>query len=59
MTSDFFWPTDEQMARLQPFYPKSYGRPRVDGRRVTSSIIFINRHGLLLRRPTGLITDRR
>jgi len=59
MTSDFFWLTHEQMARLQPFYPKSYGRPRVDGLRVTSSIIFINRNGLLLRRTTGLITDRR
>lgn len=44
--SDLFWLTDEQMARLQPFFPKSHGRPRVDNRRVLSGIIFINRNGL-------------
>ncbi len=44
--SDLFWLTDEQMARLQPFFPRSHGRPRVDDRRVLSSIIFINRNGL-------------
>ena len=31
--SDLFWLTDEQMARLQPFFPLSHGRPRVDDRR--------------------------
>ncbi len=40
--SDLFWLTDEQMARLQPFFPRSHGRPRVDDRRVLSGIIFIN-----------------
>ena len=44
--SDLFWLTDEQMARLQPFFPRSPGRPRVDDRRVFSGIIFINRNGL-------------
>ena len=44
--SDLFWLTDEQMARLQPFFPQSHGRPRVDDRRVLSGIIFINRNGL-------------
>lgn len=44
--SDLFWLTDEQMARLQPFFPKSHGKPRVDDRRVLSGIIFINRNGL-------------
>ena len=34
------------MARLQPFFPKSHGKPRVDDRRVLSGIIFINRNGL-------------
>ncbi len=34
------------MARLQPFFPKSRGKPRVDDRRVLSGIIFINRNGL-------------
>ncbi len=27
--SDLFWLTDEQMERLQPFFPKSHGKPRV------------------------------
>jgi transposase len=44
--SDLFWLTDEQMARLQPFFPRSHGRPRVDDRRVLSGIIFVNRNGL-------------
>ena len=35
-----------QMARLQPFFPKSHGKPRVDDRRVLSGIIFINRNDL-------------
>ena len=34
--SNLFWLTDAQMARLQPFFPKSHGRPRVDDRRVLS-----------------------
>jgi transposase len=44
--SDLFWLTDPQMVRLEPFFPKSYGKPRVDHRRVLSGIIFINRNGL-------------
>ena len=44
--SDLYWLTDEQMARLQPFFPRSHGRPRVDDRRVLSGIIFVNRNGL-------------
>ncbi|MFY2822414.1 IS5 family transposase [Ruegeria sp. MALMAid1280] len=34
------------MARLEPYFPKSHGKPRVDDRRVLSGIIFINRNGL-------------
>ncbi len=34
------------MARLEPFFPESLGKPRVDDRRVLSGIIFINRNGL-------------
>ena len=44
--SDLFWLTDVQMARLEPCFPGSYGKPRVDDRRVLSGIIFINRNGL-------------
>lgn len=49
--SDLYWLTDEQIARLQiarlqPYFPKSQGRKRVDDRRVLSGIIFVNRNGL-------------
>ena len=44
--SNLFWLTEAQMARLEPFFPKSHGKPRVDDRRVLSGIIFINRNGL-------------
>ena len=44
--SNLFWLSDAQMARLEPYFPKSHGRPRVDDRRVLSGIIFINRNGL-------------
>jgi len=44
--SDLYWLTDEQMAKLSSFFPKSHGKPRVDDRRVLSGIIFINRNGL-------------
>ena len=37
--SDIFWLTDEQMAKLAPFFPKSHGKPRVDDRRVLSGIM--------------------
>ena len=41
--SDLYWLTDEQMAKLAPFLPKSHGKLRVDDKRVLSGIIFINR----------------
>ena len=44
--SNLFWLTEEQMARLQPYFPKSHCRQRVDDRRVLSGIIFVNRNGL-------------
>lgn len=44
--SDLFWLSDAQMARLEPLFSKSHGKPRVDDRRVLSGIIFINRNGL-------------
>ena len=43
--SNLFWLTDAQKARLEPFVPKSHGKPRVDDRRVLSGIIFISRNG--------------
>jgi transposase len=44
--SDLYWLNDAQMAKLEPFFPKSHGKPRVDDKRVLSGIIFINRNGL-------------
>lgn len=44
--SDLYWLSDEQMAKLVPFFPKSHGKPRVDDKGVLSGIIFINRNGL-------------
>jgi transposase len=46
MMSYLYWLTDEQMARLQLYFPKSHGRARVDDWRVSSGIIFVNRNGL-------------
>jgi transposase len=34
------------MARLEPYFPKSRGKPRVDDRWVLSGMIFVNRNGL-------------
>ena len=34
------------MERMEPFFPKIHGKPRVDDSRVLSGIIFINRNGL-------------
>lgn len=31
--SDLYWLTEEQMARLRPYFPKSHGKPRIDDRR--------------------------
>ena len=53
--SDLYWLTDEQMARLEPFFPKSHGKPRVDERRVlsgSSSSTATACAGEMRRRPT-------
>ena len=44
--SDLFWLSDAGMARLEPFFPKSHGKLRVDDWHVLSGIIFINRNDL-------------
>jgi putative transposase len=35
-----------QMRRIEPFFPRSRGLPRVDDRRVISGILYVIRHGL-------------
>ena len=42
---DLLWLTVAQMPRIELFFPKTHGRPRVDDRRVLSGIIFIDRNG--------------
>ena len=44
--SNLFWLTDAQMARPEPVFPKSHGKPRVDDRRGLPGIICIDRNGL-------------
>jgi len=44
--SDLYWLTDEQMAKLVPFFPKSHIKSQVDDKWALSGIIFINRNGL-------------
>jgi transposase len=47
------WLTDEQMARLRPYFPNSHGKPRVDERRVLSGVVFVNRNRLCWRDALG------
>lgn len=35
-----------QMKRIEPYFPLSHGRPRVDDRRVLSGIVYVIRNGL-------------
>ena len=44
--SDQFWLSEEQLARIQPYFPRSHGVPRVDDRKVISGIIHVIRNGL-------------
>jgi hypothetical protein len=37
--SDLFWLTEAQMERIRPFFPLSHGVPRVDDRRVLSTLL--------------------
>ena len=40
--SNIFWLTDAQMARIEPYFPKSHGKPRVDDRRVLSGTALVD-----------------
>ena len=44
--SDLYYLTDDQLARIQPFFPLAHGVPRVDDRRVISGIIHVLKRGL-------------
>jgi transposase len=45
--SDLHWLSKAQVDRLQPSFPRSFGKPRVDDRRVLSGLIYIQRNGLM------------
>lgn len=46
--------TPAQMRRIEPYFPRSHGVPRVDDRRVLSGILFVIRNGLRWRdAPAG------
>lgn len=44
--SDLIWLSEAQMRRIEPYFPRSHGVPRVDDRRIISGIIFVIRNGL-------------
>lgn len=44
--SDLFLLSPAQMSKIEPFFPRSHGVPRVDDRRVISGIVYVIKHGL-------------
>jgi transposase len=44
--SDQFWLTKARLKRIEPFFPRARGVPRVDHRRVVSGIIHVILNGL-------------
>ncbi|GGF75056.1 IS5 family transposase [Terasakiella brassicae] len=44
--SDYFWLSDKQLKRIEPYFPLSHGVPRVDDQRVISGIIHVLKRGL-------------
>jgi putative transposase len=51
---DLLMLTPAQMRRIEPYFPRSHGVPRVDDRRVLSGILFVIRNGLRWRdAPAG------
>jgi hypothetical protein len=42
--SDQFWLTKAQLERIEPFFPRTRGIPRVDDRRVVSGIVQVIRN---------------
>ena len=44
--SDLLMLSDTQMSRIEPYFPLSHGKPRVDDQRVLSGILFVIRNGL-------------
>lgn len=52
--TDLLMLTPAQMRRIEPYFPRSHGVPRVDDRRVLSGILFVIRSGMRWRdAPAG------
>jgi transposase len=43
---DLIWLSEDQMARIERYFPLSHGVARVDDRKVISGIVFVIRNGL-------------
>lgn len=56
--SDLFWLSQDQLAKIEPYFPLAHGVPRVDGRRVVSGIIFVIKNGLRLSTTLRLSAGR-
>ena len=57
--SDLYGLTDDQMARLQPYFPKSHGKPRVDDHRVLTLAPMPDRLALMYAQNSGVVARRR
>jgi len=44
--TDLLWLSDDQLARIKPYFPLSHGVPRVDDHRFVSGIVFLIKNGL-------------
>ncbi len=44
--SDLFWLSEQQLAKIERYFPLAHGVPRVDDRCVVSGLIFVIRNGL-------------
>jgi transposase len=52
--AELFLLSPAQMRRIEPFFPRSRGLPRIEDRRVVSGIVYVIRHGLQWRNaPRG------
>ena len=41
-----FYSSESQLERIEPFFPRSHGTPRVDDRHVVSGIPYVIKYGL-------------
>lgn len=57
--SDHYWLSKIQLERIQPYFLRSHGRPRVDDRRVISGIIHVVRNGLRWRDAPDIYGPRK